>query len=249
MFEFRHNAVEFVDERARSSFAENIDQRAIVPERAVLAAGEAVEDGVAFGAVVGEDFAGVGQFVSGGNEPDVFGLVRDLFDVGALSFAPFAFFSGDFVRIRAAVDDARDDAAEFFADFVEARETALVFGGIMQQRRDDFIFTAAVLNDDGRNAEQMADIRLAFALAALVHMKLRRITKRFHKTVCENGLFDDGLSADQCFRLSASHLAEQAENFQIEPDERHHQAECAVPLHVFRRSALHATLNHVEIEY
>jgi len=94
--------------------------------------------------------------------------MRDLFDVGAFSFAPFPFFAGDFVRIRAAVDDMRNAAAEFFADFIEAREAALVFDGIMQQRRDDFIFTAAVLNDDGRNTEQVADIRLAFTLAALV---------------------------------------------------------------------------------
>src|SRR5437879_10339976 len=105
-----------------------------------------------------------------------------------------------------------------------------------------------MLNDDGRNAEQVADIRLAFALAALAKMQLRRVSKRLHETVCEDGLFDCGLSADQWFRLSAAHLAEQAENFQIEPDERDHQAECAVPLHVFRRSALDASLNHVKID-
>ena len=106
-----------------------------------------------------------------------------------------------------------------------------------------------MLNDDGRNAEQVAHIRLAFTLAALVQMQLRRVSKRLHETVCEDGLFDCGLSADQWFRLSAAHLAEQAENFQIEPDERDHQAECAVPLHVFRRSALDASLNHVKIEH
>ena len=94
--------------------------------------------------------------------------MRDLLDVGAFPFAPFLFFTGDFVGIRAAIDDERDAAAEFFADFIEARETALVFDGIMQQRRDDFIFTAAVLNDDRRNAKQVADIRLALTLAALV---------------------------------------------------------------------------------
>ena len=47
-------------------------------------------------------------------------------------------------EIRAAVDDMRDAAAEFFADFVEAREAALVFNGIMQQRRDDFVFAGSL---------------------------------------------------------------------------------------------------------
>ena len=95
-------------------------------------------------------------------------MVRELLDVGALPFAPFPFFTGDLVRIRAAIDDERDTAAEFFTNFIEAREPALVLDRIMQQCRDDFVFTAAVLNDDGRNAEQVADIRLALTLAALV---------------------------------------------------------------------------------
>ena len=89
--------------------------------------------------------------------------------------------------------------AEFLTDFIEAREAALVFDGIVQQRRDDFVFTAAVLNDDGCNAEQVANIGLAFALAALVHMQLRCVPKRIHKTICKYGLFDDGLSVGQFF--------------------------------------------------
>jgi hypothetical protein len=105
-----------------------------------------------------------------------------------------------------------------------------------------------VLNNDGGNAEQVADVRLAFTLAALVQMQLRRVTQRLHKTVCEDRLFDDGLSAGHLFRLSAAHLAEQAEDFQIEPDEGDHQAECAVPLHVLGRAVAHAGFDHVEIE-
>src|SRR5260370_2963762 len=189
-FELRDDAVEFVDERVCARLAEDIHQRAVVPERAVLAAGEAVEDGIAFDAIVGENFAGVGKFVGGGNEADIFRFMRDLFDVGALSFAPIPFFAGDFVRIRAAVDDARDTIAEFFTDFIEAREAALVLDGVMQKRRDDFIFSAAVLNDDGRDAKQVADVRLAFAFAALVEMQLCRVTKRLHETICEDRLYD-----------------------------------------------------------
>ena len=150
--EFGDDTVEFVDERAGARLAKYIDQRSVIPESAFLAAGEPAEDGIAFHSVVGEDFAGVGQFVGGGDEPDVFRLVRDFFDIGALSFAPFAFFAGNFVGIRAAIDNARHAVAEFFADFVEARQAALVFDGIVQQRGDDFVFAPAVLNDDSRNA-------------------------------------------------------------------------------------------------
>src|ERR1700704_166564 len=174
--------------------------------------------------------------------------MRDLFDVSALSFAPFPFLAGDFVRIRAAIDDARDAVAEFFADFVKPREAALVFDGIMNQRGDDFVFPAAVLNDDSRNAEQVADIRLALAFTALVQMQLRGVTKRLHETICKNWLFDDGLSASQWYRLSAAHFTEQAEDFQIEPDECDHQAERAVPLHVLGGAIPHAGFDHVEIE-
>jgi len=113
---------------------------------------------------------------------------------------------------------------------------------------DDFIFAAAVLNDDGRNAEQVADIGLAFTLTALGADAAPPRNQRFHKTVCEDRLFDDGLSTSQLFRLSAARLAEQAEDFQIEPDERNHQAERAIPFHVLRRSVLDTSLDHVKIE-
>jgi len=174
--------------------------------------------------------------------------VRDFFNVGALSFVPIPFFTGDFVGICAAINDARDTVSEFLADFIETGKAALVLDGVVQQCSDDFVFSTAMLNDDGRNPEQVADVGMAFTLAALMQMQLRRITKRFHKTICEDRFFDDGLPANQSLHLSAAHLAEQAQDFQIEPDERHHQAECAVPLHVLRRSILHARFDHVEIE-
>ena len=114
---------------------------------------KAAEDGVALKTKVGENLAGVGELIGGRNEADVLGLVRDLLDVGALSFAPFPFFAGCFVGIRAAIDDSRDAFAEFFPDFVEAGQAALVFNGIVQERRDDFIFTAAMVDDDRGDAE------------------------------------------------------------------------------------------------
>ena len=133
--------------------------------------------------------------------------MRDFFDVSALSFAPFAFFTGNLVGIRAAIDDARDAVAEFFADFIEAREATPVFDGVVQQCSDGFVFTAAVLNDDGGNAEQVANVRLAFALAALVQMQLRGVTESFDETVREQRLFDDGLPASQVFAYRRRALA------------------------------------------
>src|SRR5260370_13778936 len=174
--------------------------------------------------------------------------MRDSLDIGALSFAPIPFLAGDLVRIRAAIDDARHAVAEFFADFIEPREATLVLDGIMQQRSNDFVFTAAALNDDGRNSEQVSNVRLALPLATLVKMELGSVTKRFHKTIREHRLFDDGLTASQVFRLSPARRGKQAEEFQIQPDQRDHQAKCAVPLHVFRRSALDAAFDHVKIE-
>jgi hypothetical protein len=48
----------------------------------------------------------------------------------------------------------------------------------------------------------VANIRLAFPLAALVQVQLRRVTERFDETVCEDGLFDDGLSVGQVFHFA-----------------------------------------------
>ena len=48
--------------------------------------------------------------------------------------------------------------------------------------------------------------------------------------------------------LPAAYFAEQAENFQIEPDQRDHQAKCSVPFHILGRAAVNACFDHVEIE-
>jgi len=105
------------------------------------------EDGVAFGAIVGEDFRGRWP-VCRRRKRAVRHRVRARPSRCRRAFLsphfPF-FFAGDFVRIRAAVDDTRDAVAEFFADFIEGA------GGrpglprpSWQQRGDDFIFAAAV---------------------------------------------------------------------------------------------------------
>src|SRR6266849_6736566 len=47
---------------------------------------------------------------------------------------------------------------------------------------------------------------------------------------------------------AAARFREQAQNFEIEPDEHDHQAEGAVPLHVFWSAHAHAGFDHVEVE-
>ena len=46
----------------------------------------------------------------------------------------------------------------------------------------------------------MTYVGLALTLAALVQMQLRGITERFHKAICEDRFFDDGLPATQFIR-------------------------------------------------
>src|SRR5258708_6590586 len=85
--------------------------------------------------------------------------------------------------------------------------------------------------------------------AAELHLHQRRKGKgQPYETVCEDGLCDDELPGGKLFPLSGARLAEQAEDFQIEPDERDHQAERAIPFHVLRRSVLDTSLDHVKIE-
>ena len=49
--------------------------------------------------------------------------------------------------------------------------------------------------------------------------------------------------------VPAAHFGEQAQDFQVEPDQRDHDAEGAVPLHVLGSADLHAPLDEVEVEH
>jgi hypothetical protein len=55
-------------------------------------------------------------------------------------------------------------------------------------------------------------------------------------------------SGEKCVLVAPANLGQQPENFEVEPDQRHHQSECAVPIHVFRRAHAHAALDEVKIE-
>src|SRR5580704_9220305 len=67
-------------------------------------------------------------------------------------------------------------------------------------------------------------------------------------------MFSGAVSRDRSATLltdivsAPSRFRKQAEDFEIEPDERDHQAKCAVPLHVFGSVHAGASFDHVEIE-
>jgi hypothetical protein len=75
------------------------------------------------------------------------------------------------------------------ANFVQPRYSALIFHGVVQQRGDHLIFSAAVLDHNSGHAQQMPHVRLTFAFAPLVLMQFRRVTQRFHETLRQHWRF------------------------------------------------------------
>src|SRR5580704_2022289 len=49
--------------------------------------------------------------------------------------------------------------------------------------------------------------------------------------------------------LAAAKLGEQSQDLEVQPDESDHQAECAVPFHILRRTGVRGILDEVEIEH
>ena len=58
----------------------------------------------------------------------------------------------------------------------------------------------------------------------------------------------NGIANVEISEAPALKLRQQVEDFEIEPDERHDQAEGSIPLHVFGRSPLDSVLDKVEVE-
>ena len=62
-------------------------------------------------------------------------------------------------------------------------------------------------------------------------------------------LADRGLSFTAWLDSALLDLREQAQEFHVQPDQGHHQAECAIPLHVLRRTLGHAGFDEVEVQH
>ena len=75
---------------------------------------------------------------------------------------------GVLVGVRAAVYYLRDPVSESGADVPEPCLAALVFGGVVQEGGDHFVFRAAVLADDGGYRQQVGDVGGAGSFADLV---------------------------------------------------------------------------------
>lgn len=167
-----------------------------------------------------ERFARVGKLVGGGNQPDVGGFAGHALDVGNLALAPGRLWLG--VSIRAAIDDVRDARAEFLANLAEPRQAALVFHRVVKERGDGHFFVAAVFDDNRCNAQKVADIRASRAFADLARVKERGIAKRFNERFCDERFFSSRFRVCQENGLTAARFGQQAQNFEIEPDERDH---------------------------
>src|SRR5271168_4944352 len=94
----------------------------------------------------------------------------------------------------------------------------------------------------------MANVRLPFALAPLVKVQSSGVPQSFNKSIGEQVFFGFALSARHVFPLTASGFVEQAKDFQIQPDERDHHTECAIPFHILWRPVPYTGFDHVEVE-
>ena len=97
-----------------------------------------------------------------------------------LAFAPRRL--GISVRIGATVHDAGNACAKLAADLAQARQAALVFHRIVQQRGNHRVFVATVFDHNRGHAEQVADVRPLGALAFLFGVQTRGVADRSRKS-------------------------------------------------------------------
>ena len=80
-------------------------------------------------------------------------------------------------RVGAVLDDPGDGVSEARPDVLEALAPAVVFGRVVEERRDRLVFAAAVIEYDRHDAHEVADVRCARALARLRAMDLVRVAE------------------------------------------------------------------------
>ena len=73
-------------------------------------------------------------------------------------------------------------------DLLQPRPAAVVLRGVVQQRADRFVFAAAIVQDDGGDAHEMADVGGLVAFAHLLAMHIVRDTSRRRRTAQDAGL-------------------------------------------------------------
>lgn len=75
------------------------------------------------------------------------------------------------------MDDLGNGLAETPPDFVKGFLSTLVLSGVVQKRTDGLILVAAMFDHDGRNADQVGDVRDRRALACLAAVQIVGVSK------------------------------------------------------------------------
>ncbi len=172
----------------RALLVEDVDQHAEVPERPLLAAREVPPHRIAVRVVIAHDRAQVVELV--GRRDEQHRSVRLVAQVRVIRLpcvratAPFARPSScrRASRCRPCTTSATV-GAEQLLDAPQLRLAALIFRGVVQQRRDRFVLAPAVGEDGDADAEQMGHVGNARQLAHVVLVQQRTRTR----APCENG--------------------------------------------------------------
>lgn len=182
--EFGDDAVELVHDGRGARGAKFIYKRAEIPERALFAAFEARPDFIPDGAKVAEYFASVVDFVGGGDQADVGRRFADMPQIIFFALAPGRLGVGK--GVAAALDDARDAAAELVADLGETRAASLVFDRVVEEGGDGGVLVTTVFKDDGSDAQEVPDVGTGGAFARLAGVQPRGVGERLAKAGAEH---------------------------------------------------------------
>jgi hypothetical protein len=130
---------------------------------------------------VGDGGAGVVELVGRGDEANGGGGGAQVLEVRLLAGAPRRL--GLDVGVRAGRDDGRDDRAEAATDGGEGLRSALVLDGVVEQGGDGLVLVGPVLEDQGRDGEEVRDVRRGGALAQLLRVEPGRVDQSLLEAV------------------------------------------------------------------
>lgn len=112
-----------------------------------------------------EDSPGVVQFVARGDESDGVRRPANVSNVCLLALSPRRLRQD--VGVAARLDDLGDRSSEPFLDECCRARAALIFDGIMKDRRDRLVLRCAMLQSQARDREQVRDVRDLGSLPSL----------------------------------------------------------------------------------
>jgi hypothetical protein len=175
MLHFADRPIEFLRQFSRAETEKNIRELPIVPEGTLLPAGKARPKVIAENTEIADDGARIVEFIGTGYEARGSGDVLDMGDVSLFALRPgrLRYCFG----IRAVFNDLKDTFPKLRADFLAQGGNAstvtgaLTLDGIMEQRRNGFVLTAAVFEDDSRDTDEMGNVGDVRFLSDLLRME------------------------------------------------------------------------------